>query len=730
MIQRFHLALGLHLPQLSRLAPDNLRGVKRILDVEAKFSARVGNPGRDAMHSARTNFVFAIRLILFLFFLASVASYVSAQEDDKTPSEQSSTPQAPRNPRPAARQEGKTTGGNKNPKTGGGASQSPVNNTPARSVPSARQGSVSDDGSSKSSRGSRWPSASASGGDVPSTNTAQDAPGAPDDKPAPRGPRSSGPGRSGSSTDNAIPNPGPSRNAQAGRGPSDSTPTQPASPISAGDEAPASTDKPTRGARNDRPGRGGSSTNKPARGSEATNAVGQGDPSKSGPAGRGPSNKPADRPGKSVNASEKNSSGSGKSNSPRAGFTRTTRANGTVVDRDKNGKTREVTTTRGTKAKLDDRGRVTTIRDKAGNTINRGPRGERRVETVRADRSRVVSIGRRSGYVERPFDRGGREYLRRTYVIGGHSYVHVYRGYHYHGVPYFVYVPTYYYAPAYYGWVFNPWPRPVYYSWGWYGSPWYRPYGYYFAPYPVYPYASLWLTDYLIAENLRLAYEADQLDANQHGNNSPRAVLAAYHPAGQAKANQPAVLTPEVKQMIADEVKAVIADQQKGASSASGVPSASSGGEVPPALDPNHRVFVVFSVLEADADGDTCSLTSSDVVKRVEDTPDDNNTVGVQVLASKNSDCAIGSTVRVQPTDLNDMRNHLSEQADAGMKILAEKQGKDGLPAAPAANPRAVAEGMAAADPTAAADLQKQEQEADQTEKEVQQEADSDGAAN
>src|SRR6202034_1628622 len=186
--------------------------------------------------------------------------------------------------------------------------------------------------------------------------------------------------------------------------------------------------------------------------------------------------------------------------------------------------------------------------------------------------------GQRGGYVERPFDRGGRQYLRRTYVIGGHSYVDVYRGHYYHGVPYYVYVPPYYYAPAYYGWVFNPWPRPVYYRWGWYSSPWYRPYGYYFAPYPVYPYASLWLTDYLIAENLRLAYEADQYSLQPDGT-SAGIVLAAYHPDGQAKADQPVVLTPAVKQMIADEVKAVIADQQKGATSASG---ASSGDEIPP----------------------------------------------------------------------------------------------------------------------------------------------------
>jgi hypothetical protein len=117
------------------------------------------------------------------------------------------------------------------------------------------------------------------------------------------------------------------------------------------------------------------------------------------------------------------------------------------------------------------------------------------------------------------------------------------------------------------------------------------------------------------------------------------------------------------------------------------------------------------------------------VVKRVDDTPRSDNTVTVQILASKTSDCVMGSVARVQVSDLNDMQNHLREQVVAGMRILSEKQGKDGLPTAPAANPRAVPEGMAAADATAAAELQKQQLEADQLEKEVQQEEATDPGA-
>jgi hypothetical protein len=58
----------------------------------------------------------------------------------------------------------------------------------------------------------------------------------------------------------------------------------------------------------------------------------------------------------------------------------------------------------------------------------------------------------------------------------------------------------------------------------------------------------------------------------------------------------------------------------------------------------------------------------------------------------------------------------------AGMKILSEKQGKEGLPAPPAPNSRAVPEGTAAPDPDAVADLRKQNQEAEQSEIEIQQE--------
>jgi hypothetical protein len=202
--------------------------------------------------------------------------------------------------------------------------------------------------------------------------------------------------------------------------------------------------------------------------------------------------------------------------------------------------------------------------------------------------------------VERGFVRNGQPYLRRTYVVNGRTYTRVYAGYYYHGVPYYRYYPPYYYAPGYYGWVYAPWAAPVVFTWGW--GPWYPYYGYYFAPYPVYAAPAFWLTDYLIAANLQAAYEA-------------RAQAQANAAAQQEAANQQPVLTPEVKQAIADEVRAQIeaeraAVQQPSASAAPGSGAPEAAEQVPAALDPNFRTFIVARTISGQVpDGTECSLT-------------------------------------------------------------------------------------------------------------------------
>ena len=427
---------------------------------------------------------------------------------------------------------------------------------------------------------------------------------------------------------------------------------------------------------------------------------------------------------------------------------------GHTLEYGKGGHLDKVVTNRGTEAHFDARGKARTITTANGTTIFRGPAGQRHIVTEHRDanhrvESRVVSTGSNRGFVEHRMERGGHEYMRRTYVREGRTYVTVYRTNYYGGVAYYHYVPAYYYAPVYYGWAYNPWPAPVYYTWGWYGDPWYRPYGYYFAPYPAYPSAAFWLTDYLIAENLQAAYEAQTAananaaaaNADAAADNANAAAANAEAAAAQRGSQAGAVtLTPEVKQLIAEEVKAQLAADQAAATengAANGAPisglaqPADSAEHLPPALDPNLRVFIVTTSLDVTASGQACSLSPGDVLRRMDNSPDSNNTVGVIVLSSKQSDCGMDSSPRVQVADLQEMHNRFREQLDSGLKTLADNKGKKGIPSGPAVGGRNNPDGTAVPDDPAvvAAKLKQQQQEADQTEKEIQQAASPTGNA-
>jgi hypothetical protein len=415
--------------------------------------------------------------------------------------------------------------------------------------------------------------------------------------------------------------------------------------------------------------------------------------------------------------------------SPAGGKMVTTKAGNSLVY-NKSGQLNKVVTRSGSEAHFDSRGKVSFIKTANGTTIMPGHGGQPQVVTEHRDvsghlESRVVSTGPHRGYVEHTFQRGGNEYMRRTYINGGRTNVNVYRGYSYRGVVYYHYVPAYYYHPVFYGWAYRPWSNPVYYTWGWYGAPWYAFYGYYFTPYPVYSTATFWLTDYVIAVNLHAAYEAGAASAAGAGNPGD----AQTHPAApQPVQSDSPTLTPEVKQMIAEEVTAQLAAEQAaaargGASSPAPTapPQPANTDQAPAALDPNLRLFIVATNLDVTADGQACSLTPGDVLMRTENTPDKDNTVGVNVVSSKKSDCNMGSSPRVQIADLQEMHNHFREQMDAGLKALADNQGTNGIPSGPDANPRQNPDGQAAVDLTAAVDLQNQQNDADDAEKEIRQ---------
>ena len=400
---------------------------------------------------------------------------------------------------------------------------------------------------------------------------------------------------------------------------------------------------------------------------------------------------------------------------------------------------RQVSLRGGGSAVIRPNGQIRTI-SRNGMQINRGMNGSRTIVSTH-NGARVVTTGRNAGYVQRNYvTRGGRTYVSRTVVVNHVTYTSVYRSYSYGGYCcYYGYHPAYYYAPVYYGWAYNPWPAPVYYGWGWGGAPWYGYYGGYFAPYPVYPSAAFWLTDYLISVNLQAAYQAraaanaaaasgdnggggDQQYQNQNSggdNNS-------------AANSGPVTLSPEVKDAIAEEVKAQLAAQQAAAQQGTASNTQQSNGnaseEVPAALDPARHTFIVSSELTVASNGQECQLTPGDVIKRTSDTPDDDRKVTATVSSSKKSDCAVGSEIAIGVDDLQEMHNKFEEQLDNGMKDLANKQGQNGLPKAPDTKTIPSDVPPPPPDTSAAKTLEEQQSAADQTESQVVKEAFSQGS--
>ncbi len=464
--------------------------------------------------------------------------------------------------------------------------------------------------------------------------------------------------------------------------------------------------------------------------------------------GRGPNNGAANNRGGMNNTNNRggmnnnnrggtnNNNRGGMNNNARGGVNNNARGGTNTAHRGPATTTREIHTRSGAVVHASFRGGHVRSIEAHGMRIDHGVHGGRRIVSEHNGR-RIVSMGPHRGYTQRAYySHGGRVYVQRTYYAGGRRYAYAYRTYYYGGRPYYGYAPAYYYHPVYYGWAYNPWPAPVPYAWGYYNDPWYASYGYYYAPYPVYPSAALWLTDYLIAESLRAAYEAQQSGslAPPGTMNAPAEPLiasltstdplinATLYPGADWFLAMPAAaagtqLSPEAKEAIAEEVKSQIGVEKAAAENQ----SASGGDNGPPAaLDPQHHTFIVGSNVDTSTDdGDDCSLTAGDVIYRTGDTPDSDNNVAATVKSSKKEDCAVGANISVDVDDLQEMHNHLRETLDAGLKDLASKQGKDGLPAAPDTGTTAGEVPAPAADTNVDNDLAQQQKDADQTEADV-----------
>jgi hypothetical protein len=308
--------------------------------------------------------------------------------------------------------------------------------------------------------------------------------------------------------------------------------------------------------------------------------------------------------------------------------------------------------------------------------VMRGPRGERTIMFRRPDRSVVVSMGPRSGYLQRPLVYGGREYVRRSYVIGGVRYQRFYAPYRYRNTVVVSYVPRYYYTPRFYGWVYYPWRRPVVYRWGWASDPWYGHESAYFVASPTYIGPNFWLADFFIAETLRAAFQA-QAVADAQAAADARATADEDE---LLEAEEATPITPELKAEIADQVRQQLARENKAAQDPRH-PAELTGLEA--AMVPGH-VFVADTGLNVETVDELSCHVSPGTALRLVEVPRDGAAAELSVASSRERDCPGGSHVMVSLEYLAEMHNAFRAHLDGGMQALRSDQGESGLPRAPA----------------------------------------------
>jgi hypothetical protein len=342
---------------------------------------------------------------------------------------------------------------------------------------------------------------------------------------------------------------------------------------------------------------------------------------------------------------------------------------------------------------------------------------------------RVVRYGNTlNGTVERTIRPG---LISRTFVSGGHAlYTHVYQRHVWHqfgrAFAYETFVPAVRYPPVYYAWALAAWPRPVTYTWGWQVQPWYPMYGSLFTPYPVYTSPDLWMTDYIIAQSMQTAYQAQTPapasepspqgalgapapepggaapavpPSEQASPPEPSGTLPAPKPsnAPSAPVALPPVMTPEVKAQLNSQIKVQLQEQQ----TAAATPAVLTTQSIPPALRPSHVFFQVVQPLDVPSGTANryCSLSPNDYIKRTGGISNDDWMIPVVVELSGPADCPKGLQTRIGLNDLNAMENEQEAQVMEAMQAASKSMGPNGPPSG--VHPTLIADGSAAPDPGA-----------------------------
>jgi len=342
---------------------------------------------------------------------------------------------------------------------------------------------------------------------------------------------------------------------------------------------------------------------------------------------------------------------------------------------------------------------------------------------------RVVRYGNTlSGTVERTIRPG---LMSRTFVSGGHVlYTRVYQTHVWHQFgrtfAYERFVPAVRYPGVYYAWALGAWPHPVAYAWGWQVQPWYPTYGVLFTPYPVYASPDLWMTDYIIAQSMQTAYQAQiaapasqpspqevpaapapdssvAAPAAQPGDVAPALQPSDATPAPQSSGTPsaplapPPAITPQVKAQLNAQIKVQLQEQQ----AAAATPATLTTQSTPPALRPNHVFFQVVQPLNVPTANGHCSLSGSDYIKRTGAMSNDDWMIPVVVELSRPSDCPEGLATSIGLNDLNAMENEQEAQVLEAMQAASKSMGPNGPPSGPGAQPTLIADGSAAPDPGA-----------------------------
>jgi hypothetical protein len=368
-----------------------------------------------------------------------------------------------------------------------------------------------------------------------------------------------------------------------------------------------------------------------------------------------------------------------------------------------------------------------------GLDIQHGARGERIITSRRPDHSVLVSTGRHSGYLERTINQDGRTLILRTYFSGNRTYRRAYARFtgrfasmQVNGPRPKLYIPRHVYAPAFYGWVYGGWNPPVFYPWNWMNRRWYAFYRLFFAPWPVYPDGSYWLTDYVLGQTLADGYDMQQPDdgsAGADGSSDANSDSSSADPGQQTDdetvyAPAATAISPEVKQEIAAEVHRQLAADST--SDAGSEPAQAAAPDDPAQFMQVGHLFVVTTPINVRIDAvyrrtvafgaQQCNLSPGDVLRLTRipqlqtaavagadvaslGTP---ALVFLEVAASQRMDCPAGVQVGVQTVALQEMENSFQAQLDDGLHLMYSQQGKNGLPAAP---PSTAAEQPLPADP-------------------------------